>query len=86
MLYALSLPLVDIFSAEDAPADGAPFLCPSCHSRVILRQPETQRPHWSHGSTHKDTCALRRDAVSGHGHAKRTAHEVNTYAPTGAHN
>ncbi|MER5911927.1 competence protein CoiA family protein [Streptomyces sp. NPDC001982] len=79
MLYAVSLAHVDIYSAEDAPADGAPFMCPRCHSRVILRATINQRPHWSHGRTHSMRCALRRDAVSGHGHAKRTAAELNTY-------
>ncbi|MGW1730111.1 competence protein CoiA family protein [Streptomyces sp. NPDC001999] len=80
MLYALSLSLMDIYSAEDAPVDGAPFMCTSCRSRVILRRTTHQRPHWSHGRSHADVCHLRRDAVSGTGYTKRTADEFSTYA------
>jgi len=85
MLFALSLPLMDIYSAEDAPANGAPFLCPWCHSRVMLRRTSHQRPHWAHLHRHGADCTLRRDSVSGAGYLRRLAEELDTYAPTGAH-
>lgn len=79
MLYALSVPLMDVYNAAEAPARGAPFMCLVCGSRVGLRRTISQRPHWSHGRSHKGICSLRRDVVSGSGWRRRTADEINTY-------
>ncbi|MGW3827157.1 hypothetical protein ACWEAF_33870 [Streptomyces sp. NPDC005071] len=55
-------------------------MCTSCHSRVILRRTTHQRPHWSHGRSHKGACSLRRDAVSSSTQLhRRFAAEINTY-------
>ncbi|MFF0050051.1 hypothetical protein [Streptomyces sp. NPDC005498] len=70
---------MDIFSAEDAPADGAPFMCPACRSRVYPRHSPHQRPHWAH-YTGAERCEMHRDAVSGGGYLLRLAEEINTYA------
>jgi competence CoiA-like predicted nuclease len=82
MLYALSLPLMDIYSAESAPADAGPFICTKCLAPVSLRVDTDKRPHWSH--RRNSECPLRRDAVTTTEYRARVAQEINTYAPTGA--
>ncbi|MGW2930472.1 hypothetical protein ACWDA7_01045 [Streptomyces sp. NPDC001156] len=58
-------------------------MCPRCLTQVFRRRTSHQRPHWGHYAGTE--CTMRRDAISGHGHTKRTAAELETFAPTGAH-
>jgi sarcosine oxidase delta subunit len=85
VLFALSVAHAEIYSAEDAPADGAPYACPRCLSPVYVRNSPHQRPHWVHMRGVGRGCHMRRDAVSStRVLALRTATEINHYAPDGA--
>lgn len=80
MLYALSVPLMDVYSAAEAPASGGPFMCLACRSRVYWRHSPHQRPHWAHWRAHNGICNLRRGAVSSSAQLhKRFADEINAY-------
>jgi competence CoiA-like predicted nuclease len=80
VLFALSISRAAIYHADRASAEGAPYACPECLSRVHVRNSPHQYTHWVHQAGSGTGCRMRRDAVSGPEIlALRTADEIRTY-------